>query len=345
MADKLTYKGGKDVVNSVGTMKLVLPKGGGDFHRVPKWWGKKGTVGYVEAAIFKVPLDDGSTVRLILPGVKAHMTVEIRHDGNAEFVFPNSGNLERAAVVPADNFNLIVEYQFAKISGGSVLKRTVGNLPNQPVQFSGQSTITGNATVGNTITYTAAEFTGGLGAVSTNLILQVSDSGTGGWAFKAGNPGIASGGAATYAIQPGDETKFFRASFQVTDDNGVQSQNSTAIGPVITTFSEDAALADYTYTVGVNNIGTAELPQNVYTLNGVDAPDLYINTDEVVLFDFTAVAAEHPLAIFTDSTKATPYTTGVAVEGSKLLLRATETTNLSYQCINHANMGGDIYIS
>ena len=41
MADKLTYKGGKDVVNSSGTMKLVLPKGGGDFHRVPRGGERK----------------------------------------------------------------------------------------------------------------------------------------------------------------------------------------------------------------------------------------------------------------------------------------------------------------
>ena len=43
MADKLVYKGGSKVVNnSSGTMKLVLPKGGGDFHRFPQWWNKKG---------------------------------------------------------------------------------------------------------------------------------------------------------------------------------------------------------------------------------------------------------------------------------------------------------------
>ena len=129
MADKLTYKGGKDVINSSGTMKLVLPKGGGDFHRVPTWWNKKGTVKYTEAAIFKVPLDNGQQVRLVLPGVTAHMTVEIRHDGAGAFTFPNSGNLERAAVVGADSLDIICEYQFAKISGGAVLKRTVGTLP------------------------------------------------------------------------------------------------------------------------------------------------------------------------------------------------------------------------
>ena len=132
MADKLTYKGGSKVVGSSGTMKLVLPKGGGDFHRVPRWWGIKGTVAYVDAAIFKVPLDNGEMVRLVLPGVKSHMTVEIRHDGSGTFTFPKEGGIERVAVVSSDSLDIIHEYQFAKISGGSVLKRTIGNLPEPP---------------------------------------------------------------------------------------------------------------------------------------------------------------------------------------------------------------------
>ena len=125
MADKLTYKGGSVVVGSSGDMKLVLPKGGGDFHRVPQWWSKKGTVKYVEAAIFKVVLDDFSVVRLVIPNVKAHMTIEIRHDGSGNFTFPKEGGIERAAVVGVDSLDVLVEYQFSKISGGSVLKRTI----------------------------------------------------------------------------------------------------------------------------------------------------------------------------------------------------------------------------
>ena len=246
MADKLTYKGGSNVVGSSGTMKLVLPKGGGDFHRVPRWWGTKGTVAYVEAAIFKVPLDNGETVRLVLPGVKAHMTVEIRHDGAGAFTFPKDGGLERVAVVGPDSLDVIHEYQFAKISGGSVLKRTIGNLP------------------------------------------------------------------------------------------------APAAAP---TFAERSAAANFTYTVGVNNIGTAELPQNVYTLNGVDGPGIAFSVGDVVVFDFTAVQAQHPLALFTDSTKATPYTNGVEVEGAVLLWTVPETGTFSYQCINHANMGGTITVS
>ena len=233
MADKLTYKGGAKVVGNSGTAKLVLPAGGGDFHRVPKWWGKKGTVSYVEAAIFKVPLDNGTTVRLILPDVKAHMTVEIRHDGAGNFTFPNEGHLERAAVTATDSLAVLVEYQFAKISGGAVLKRSISPLPQAPaVAFGNAINKTGTAQVGQTLTFTAATFTGGQGTIETNLVIQTSNNGTGGWSFLKGNVGVASGGTATYVIPAGQEGKYLRGSFQVTSQGHTKSSNSSATAQI-----------------------------------------------------------------------------------------------------------------
>ena len=171
--------------------------------------------------------------------------MEIRHDGAGAFTFPKDGGLERVAVVGADSLDLIQEYQFAKISGGSVLKRTIGSLPD----------------------------------------------------------------------------------------------------PTPVTFAERSAAANFTYVVGVNNIGSEELPQNVYTLNGIDGPGLAFAVGDTVVFDFTAVQANHPLALFTDSTKSTPYTTGVEVEGAVLLWTVAEVGTFSYQCINHANMGGTLTVS
>lgn len=231
MADKLTYKGGSVVVGSSGDMKLVLPKGGGDFHRVPQWWNKKGTVKYVEAAIFKVTLDNHTAVRLIIPNVKAHMTVEIRHDGNGNFTFPKEGHIERAAVVAPDSLDVLVEYQFSKISGGSVLKRTVNPLPD-PVTFGGATSVSGTAEVGETLTFTAATFTGGQGTIETNLVIQTSNNGTGGWSFLKGNVGVASGGTATYVIPAGQEGKYLRGSFQVTSQGHTKSSNSSATAQI-----------------------------------------------------------------------------------------------------------------
>lgn len=131
MADKLTYKGGTHVIKKSGTgMRLQLPKAGST-HRFPQWWNKKGTVSYFECAIFKVTLDNGTAVRLVVPH-SISMTLTIRHDGSGNFTFPVHTAVDRVGVVAEDSADLIVEYQFSKISGGNVLKRTVGTMPTPP---------------------------------------------------------------------------------------------------------------------------------------------------------------------------------------------------------------------
>ena len=132
MADKLVYKGGHTVVDHTGTeMQLTLPKRGGSVHRFPRWWNKKGTIAYIEVAIFNVALANGTAVRLVVPQTGPAMTLEIRHDGAGEFTFPkvNKGAIERVGVFAVDSNDLLVEYQFSKISGGSVLKRSIKSLP------------------------------------------------------------------------------------------------------------------------------------------------------------------------------------------------------------------------
>jgi len=132
MADKLIYKGGASVVGQTGDdFKLELPKRGGSVHRFPKWWNKKGTVTYIEVAIFCVYLNNAEKVRLVVPHTDPGMTFEIRHDGDGNFTFPqvSKGAIERVGVFAYDTPQLLVEYQFSKISGGSVLKRTLSPLP------------------------------------------------------------------------------------------------------------------------------------------------------------------------------------------------------------------------
>ena len=45
-------------------------------------------------------------------------------------MFPKVNGVDRVLLLAADLRCLMVEYQFAKISGGSVLKRTIGSLPD-----------------------------------------------------------------------------------------------------------------------------------------------------------------------------------------------------------------------
>ena len=237
MADKLVYKGGHTVVDHTGTeMQLTLPKRGGSVHRFPRWWNKKGTIAYIEVAIFDVALDNGTAVRLVVPQTGPAMTLEIRHDGAGEFTFPkvNKGAIERVGVFAVDSNDLLVEYQFSKISGGSVLKRSIKSLPipPAPVSFSTTTSQSGTPEDGETLTFTAGTFSGGIGSVSTNLIIQTSDTGTSGWTFLSGNPNTASGASVTYVIPAGQVGKYLRGSFQVTDDNGVTSSNSTATAEI-----------------------------------------------------------------------------------------------------------------
>ncbi len=133
MADRVVYKGANHVLtnNTEGRIRLIQPKGG-TINKFIRWWNRKGSQ-YIECGIFRVELENGTVVRLVIPHVKGGMTVEIRHDGYGNFTFPGC-RLERIAVVAADSSEVLVEYQFSKVSGGAVLKRTLAGLPTPAVE-------------------------------------------------------------------------------------------------------------------------------------------------------------------------------------------------------------------
>tara|TARA_R100001015_G_C4601806_1_gene156756 strand:- start:413 stop:1039 length:627 start_codon:yes stop_codon:yes gene_type:complete len=133
MADRVVYKGANHVLtnNTEGRIRLIQPKGG-TINKFIRWWNRKGSQ-YIECGIFRVELDNGTVVRLVIPHVKGGMTVEIRHDGYGNFTFPGC-RLERIAVVAADSSEVLVEYQFSKVSGGAVLKRTLAGLPTPTIE-------------------------------------------------------------------------------------------------------------------------------------------------------------------------------------------------------------------
>tara|TARA_E500000318_G_scaffold342_1_gene415 strand:- start:1397 stop:2074 length:678 start_codon:yes stop_codon:yes gene_type:complete len=128
MTDRVVFKGGNHVIenNTEGRIKLIQPARG-TVNRFIRWWNRAGSQ-YIDCAIFRVELNNGAVVRLVVPHVKGGMHVEIRHDGFGNFTFPKC-HLERIAVVSANTTEVLVEYQFSKISGGSVLKRTLAGLP------------------------------------------------------------------------------------------------------------------------------------------------------------------------------------------------------------------------
>ena len=120
MADSFTLKGARTVVGNKGTAVRVSPSRGGDTHKFPKWWSLKNRVMYIDTAIFKVTLDDGTVVNLVIP-IQENTEVKVVHDGYGNFTFPQSRGVDRIAVVSAADKSLYREYQFPSISKGPIL--------------------------------------------------------------------------------------------------------------------------------------------------------------------------------------------------------------------------------
>ena len=341
MADSLRFKGAKSVTQHTGTeMRLTRPKRGGDTHQVLQWWGVKHRALYVDAAIFEVTTDFG-TVNLVLPVDPETTELRIIHDGSGNFSFPYNRAIDRVAVYSTDMTTFYKEYQFSRISGGPLLTRTVTAYPPAATSI-GTVTISGPtaATQGTA----SASFSAAISGTAGNLIYSWSSS----------------DGSATFSnVNGASTTVTFSAagtptvSCQVSSGDGAvtdspQSGTSAAV-TVAASFATRAANATLSYTVTVVNTAAEGDPEvNVYALNGVNQQAVALNVGESVAFDFSAVSSNHPLGLFTDSSKSTPVTVGVEYGGTNnatLLFTPVVAATLSYQCINHANMGGTITVS
>ena len=358
MADSLVLKGVKDVKKRTGSgLLLTIPKRGGSTHQVKEWWRNGVNTVYAACSIVQVTTPDGVVNLAIATGGREGAHIRIDHDGSFNFNFYQVKDIQRAALFN-NQMQLIEHYMFPAIAGGSIVTVTPSGGASRPVasdpaSFGGTTTLSGTPAVGEVLTATSSPFSGGDGTVSTNMVFQVSNNGTSGWSFLAGNPGVASGASATYTIQSGDAGKYIRASYQVTDDNGTISSNSSATSVIIADLATRIANATYSYTITVVNTAAEGDPAvNVYVFDpntfGANQPNLVASVGESIAFDFSAVASSHPLGIFTDASKTTPVTVGVETGGTgnaTLLFTPPITGSFSYQCINHANMGGDITVS
>ena len=226
MADSLVLKGARDVTKKVGTgMVLLNPKSGGNTHRFPEWWNKKQRVQYAECAIFKVVLDNGVDTRLVVP-LTEDTEIHIKHDGAGSFTFPYFRGVSRVALIEINGTGLYKEYQFPVISKGSILERTVAALP-AGLAVGSVPTLSGTFTVGQEITLTQADFTGGNSPLSVSNKFEISANGTSGWS-QVGTSS-STGSTHTYTLVAGDATKYLRGVSTVTDAGGdTLVSNSTA---------------------------------------------------------------------------------------------------------------------
>ena len=193
MADSLVLKGTKHVINQTGDeMLLVRPKRGGDTHQVPRWWDLKKSVQYTAAAIINVSTDVGM-LSLVVPVDAENSLLEVRSAGDGTFIFPQNRGINRVAVMSEDLSTFYVEYQFAKISGGPVLKRTVNALPAPAAVPTGPTYAerVAAATFSYVVTQANGEFelngvanAGIAGAVGDTFYFDLADASLSGHPFK-----------------------------------------------------------------------------------------------------------------------------------------------------------------
>jgi len=238
MSDKLLLKGVKDVSHHTGTeMRRLNPKGGGDTFQLKRWWivGGKSTV-YTDATVFDVTTSAG-TVKLAL-ATNMSTNIKIIHDGSFVFTFGDNNNEVNQIGLFTDAFELIEYYVIPAQAGNPIVTvvppgSAVRPVAPVPLTFTTTSSISGTMQVGETVQITAAQYAGGVGEITTNLILQTSANGTNGWTFVQGDPGAAPGSVTSFVIPEAQEDQYLRASYQVTDSNGLNTSNSPATSQII----------------------------------------------------------------------------------------------------------------
>ena len=325
MADSLVLKGVKDVRKHTGSeMVLMRPKRGGDTHQLKKWWlmNANSTV-YVSCSLFKVTAGGGSVYLAI--DSQEMSTVRIDHDGSFNFTFYAINGISRAALYD-ENMALIEHYVFPKISGGKVMTVTPpagGSRPGAGATTIGTVTLTGATAVtdGATESYTVTK----TGDASPAYVLTSSDAAD---VVSGLDVTFTGAGARTLTVTATDAT--------ATDSpaTGTLAINATR------TVAQGAAAADYSFVVTENG--------GVYELDGVAQDTVNMAPGETVYFDLSdASLSGHPLAIYTDSSKTTVVSVGVETseDGTILLFTPPIAGTFSYQCTQHAAMGGDIIVS
>ena len=137
-----------------------------------------------------------------------------------------------------------------------------------------------------------------------------------------------------------------------------QLASSTDLSNVLVDYSSDRQINN-NYLVTVNT-KTANHPyygsgsSSGYYMDGVESPPLYLALDNTYRFNQEdGTNSGHPLLFYEDVDRTVQYTTGVTINGTpgtsgaytEITVTSSTPTTLYYQCQNHGNMGGIIYIS
>jgi len=331
MADSLVLKGAKDVKKQKGNeLLLTRPKRGGDFHQVKKWWNTSpnNTV-YVGCSVFKVTT--GSGVAYLAIDTSEMSTIRIDHDGSFNFSFYIFAQVSRGALFTED-WQIIEHYMFPKIAKGPVTTVIPPGAapkpsPAPPAPTIGTVTITGATAVndGDTETYTVAKS----GDASPTYVLTSSEAGD-----------VISGLDVTFNGS-GPRTLTATAT-----DAAASDSPATGILVVIAAvlFSTRVANSDLSVAVTVEDTGNGDK----YQIDGVEQDEIVATVGSAIHFDMSdASTSGHPIAIYTDASKTTLVTVGIETDenSNDLIFTPPIAGTFSYQCTQHAAMGGTITVS
>ena len=326
MADSLVLKGVKDVRKHTGTeMQLVIPRRGGNTHQIRQWWRNGVNTPYCACTLFRVTTAVGTVYLALETGSSERATVKITHDGSFNFTFGHISQLKRAALYN-ESRQLIEHYAFPAIVNGPIVKVTPPGAADRPTAAPpaptiGTVTLSGEQapTDGSTETYTVTK----TGDASPTYVLTSSDA----------NDTVA-GLDVTYS-GAGPRTLTVTATDAAASDSPVTA--TLAITAAVL-FATRVANADHTYVVTQSG--------GYYYIDGVQQDTITSAAGETIHFDLSdASLSGHPFRIYTDSSKTTQITVGIEQEGNDLLFTPPIAGSFSYQCENHANMGGDITIT
>lgn len=330
MSDSLVLKGVKDVQKHKGTeMLLMRPKRGGDSHQIKKWWAMNAKSAiYVGCSVFKVAGGSGD-VYLALD-TNEMSSIRIDHDGAYNFNFYGISQLNRAALF-TDSWELIEHYMFPKIAKGPITTVTppgAASKPSAPPAITiGTVSITGTTNVadGATETYTVDN----TGNSTPSFVLTSSEAGD---VIAGLDVTFNSAGSRTLTATATDATASDSPA------SGTLAINATR------SIAQAAAAADVSYEVTVVDVGGS----NKYALDGDAQAEITINAGESIHFDMSdASTSGHPIAIYTDASKTTTVTVGIetSAESSDLVFTPPIAGTFSYQCTQHAAMGGTITVN
>jgi len=338
MADSLVLKGAKDVKKQKGSeLLLTRPKRGGDFHQVKKWWNTSpnNTV-YVGCSVFKVTT--GSGVAYLAIDTSEMSTIRIDHDGSFNFSFYIFAQVSRAALFTED-WQIIEHYMFPKIAKGPVTTVIPPGAapkpsPAPPAPPIGTVTIIGDATANDSDVKTYSLTVSG-GATDLDYAWSASGNAT---------PNIgADVTAATceFLFSTGASTVECQVTSPTANDSpvtGTLDVNTTLL------FSTLVNNADLSVAVTVADTGNGDK----YQIDGVEQDGIVATVGSTIHFDMSdASTAGHPIAIYTDASKTTLVTVGIETDenSNDLIFTPPIAGTFSYQCTQHAAMGGTITVS